>query len=170
MGSSGRKKTGPDRERTFTEEEADQQQAALRDASAIIERIAADEAAADEARRRYREGGVSPLEPDERISPLLYPDERPLAVRRSAALDRRQPPLSLEPAAALGGDLYLTSRRLVLLGHHVVEIDLMEIEEAALSGEVLLLALRDGTGVTLRVAQPRLLRVQVAAARSAIRT
>ena len=174
MARDGQRTLGSDQGRTTSEagvesHRPDPEQVALRDASAIAARIAADDAAADEARQRYREVGIPPLEPDERLVPLLAPDERPLAVRRSVALDRRQPPLNPEPAAGLAGDLYLTSRRLVLLGHHVLEIDLMEIQEAALSGEILLLALRDGTGVTLEVAEPRLLRVQIAAARSAIR-
>ncbi|MGZ6299308.1 MAG: hypothetical protein ACXWMN_02295 [Candidatus Limnocylindria bacterium] len=173
MATNGQPALGSDRGRTTSADDAgppppDVDQVALRDASAIAERIAADDASADEARQRYREVGIAPLEPDERLAALLGPDEHSLAVRRSVALDRRQPPPSPEPAG-LAGDLYLTSRRLVLLGHHNLEIDLEEIEEAALSGETLLLALRDGTGVTLQVTQPRLLRVQIAAARSAIR-
>jgi hypothetical protein len=49
-------------------------------------------------------------------------------------------------------------------------IALEEIEEVGLSGERLLLVLRDGKGVWLEAPQPRLLRVEIAAARAAART
>ena len=89
---------------------------ALRDAAEIVARAAADEAAADQARERYRTRAMPALEPDARIAPLLGPDEHVLAVRRSAMLDRRQPPPGSDAPAGLAGDLYVTSRRLVLVG------------------------------------------------------
>ena len=73
------------------------------------------------------------------------------------------------PAAGIAGDLYVTSHRLILVGRHTVTFDLADIADVVISGERLLLVMRDGSGVTLDVDQPRLLRVQVAAAREAAR-
>jgi hypothetical protein len=142
---------------------------ALRDAAEIVERAAADEAAADEARERYRTGAMPALEADARIAPLLSGNERVLAVRRSVALDRRQPVLGSDLPSGVAGDLYLTSRRLVLAGRVTLSFALAEIEQTMLSGERLLLVLRGGQGLSIDAAQPRLLRVEIAAARAAAR-
>ena len=156
--------------RASADEAAVDESAALRDAGSIVARADADEAVASEARLRYRAEGIPPLQPDEAIRPLLGEGERPLAVRRSAALDRREPPPKPDPAAGIGGDLYVTSRRLILVGRHTLTFDLVDIADVVISGERLFLVMRDGSGVTLDVDQPRLLRVQVAAAREAART
>ena len=140
---------------------------AIRDAAEIVARAAADEAAADQARAAYRTRAMPALEPDTRIAPLLGPDEQVLAVRRSAMLDRRQPAPDPNTPAELAGDLYVTSRRLVLVGRLTLSFHLDEIEEAMLSGERLLLVMPGGYGASLDVAQPRLLRVEIAAARVA---
>jgi hypothetical protein len=143
---------------------------ALRDAAAILARAEADEAAADRARERYRTQAMATLEPDPHIAPLLISGEHVLAVRRSAMLDRRQPVLGSDVPSGLAGDLYVTSRRLVLVGRHTLSFDLADIEEAMLSGERLLFVLRDGQGASLDVDRPRLLRVEIAAARAAARS
>jgi len=141
---------------------------ALRDADAILARAAEDDAAAFEARERYRDREMEPLEPDARIAELLVPGEDVVAVRRSALLDRREP----QPSAhcpgcpALAGDLYVTSTRFVHVGRTVVEYDLDAIREAIVSAERLLLVLSDGAGIILDVDRPRLLRVEIAAARA----
>ena len=142
---------------------------AIRDASAILARAKADEAAANQAREAYRTHPMPTLEPDARIAPLLGRGERVVAVRRSAQLDRRQPIPGWEAPPGIAGDLYLTPRRLVLVGRMTMELSLNEIEEAGLSGERLLLALRDGQSVSLDVEQPRLLRVDIATARALAR-
>ena len=142
---------------------------ALRDAAEILAGAEVDEAAADQARERYRTQPMATLEPDSRIAPLLAPGEQVVAVRRSAVLDRRQPVLGSDAPTGLTGDLYLTSRRLVLVGRYTLSFDLEAIEEAMLSGEQLLLVMRDGEGASLGVAQPRLMRVEIAAARLAAR-
>lgn len=139
---------------------------ALRDAAAILARAQADEAAADAARERYRTQPMAALDPDARIGPLLVSGERVPAVRRSAMVDRREPALGWDEPSGLAGDLYLTSRRLVLVGRHTLSLELDEIEEAMLSGDQLLLVMRGGQGAALGVAQPRLLRVEIAAARA----
>ena len=140
---------------------------ALRDAAQILARAQADEAAADEARERYRTRAMPALEPDGRIAPLLGPDEQVLAVRRFVMLDRREPAVGSDVPTGLAGDLYLTSQRLVLVGRRTQSFHLDEIEEVMLAGERLLIVMRDGEGVSLGVAQPRLLRVEIAAARVA---
>jgi hypothetical protein len=149
--------------------------AALRDAAAILARADEDEAAADAARARYRTRPLTTLPPDDSIGPLLVPGERVVAVRSSALLERRQPAPGAQPTAGahppagLAGRLYVTSRRLLLVGRLTLSYELQAVEEAMLSGERLLLLLRDGQGLTLEAAQPRLLRVEIAAARAAAR-
>lgn len=142
---------------------------AIRDASAILARAKVDEAAADQARDAYRTQPMLRLEPDDRIAPLLGPDECVVAVRRSVQLDRRQPSPDSEAPPGVAGDLYLTSLRLALVGRITLVFGLDDIEETGLSGERLLLALRDGQGISLDVEQPRLLRVEIATARALAR-
>lgn len=142
---------------------------ALRDADAIVARAAEDEAAALEARERFRDREMEPLQPDARIAELLVPGEDVLAVRRSAMLDRRDPPLGgarCPVCPGLAGDLYVTSARLVLVGRTVLAYDLSAIREAVVSTERLLLTLCDGAGITLAVDRPRLLRVEIGVARA----
>lgn len=139
---------------------------ALRDADKILARAAADETAADEAREWYRTQPMALLEADDRIAPLLAPGENVLEVRRSAVLERREVTPGAEGSIGLAGDLYLTSRRLVLVGRRTVSIELREIAEAMLAGDQLLLVMRNGDGASLGVARPRLLRVEIAAARA----
>lgn len=138
---------------------------AVRDAAEILARVTADEAAADAARVRLRREPQSAIEPDARIAGLLREGEELLAVRRSAAFERRQAE-PIEGLRGLAGDLYLTSQRLVLLGRLIVSIELGDLVEVGLAGERLVLVLPDGRGASLDVAQPRLLRVELAAARA----
>jgi hypothetical protein len=129
---------------------------------------AADQAAADEARLRYRRRGVGRIDPDERIGPILEPNEQLVAVRRSAVVYRPENP---ESGAASPGvaDVYVTTRRLVLAGPDVRSFDLATVDEAVVSNERLLLVLCEGVGLVLEVDWPRLLRVEIAAARAARR-
>ena len=143
---------------------------ALRDAAEIVRRAADDEAAATDARARFRAMGPPRLEPDARIAALLARDETLIAVRASAILERREPRPSEPTGSGVGGQLAVTSQRLILAGRHLLTFDLAEVEEIAMSGDRLLVVMRDGLGVTLSVEQPRLLRVEIAAARAASRT
>ena len=143
---------------------------ALADAGDIVERAAADEAAADEARLRFRREGLPALPPDARIAPLLEPDERVVAVRHAALLERREPAPGTRLTPGVAGELYVTSRRLVLIGRVTLSFELETIADAVLSGERLLLVLHDGHGVALQVAGPRLLAVEIAAARGSARS
>lgn len=142
---------------------------AVRDAATILARAAEDDTAADEARERYRTERMAELEPDARASALLGPGEHLLAVRHSVMFDRRHAPPDSDLSIGLAGDLYLTTRRLVLVGRATLSFDLDEIDETVLSGDRLLLVMRDGVGVSLGVAWPRLLRVEIAAARAQLR-
>jgi hypothetical protein len=143
--------------------------AGLRDAAAIVARVADDEGAARETRAACRVREIEPIAPDARIAPLVLPGEVVFAVRSSALLDRRQPPAGAagwSGCLGLAGDLYVTSTRLLLVGRTVVVYDLDEIQEVVVAGERLLLTLRDGAGVIVEVVRPRLLRVEIAAARA----
>jgi hypothetical protein len=143
---------------------------ALADADGILARAAADESAADEARARFRRSGPPSLLPDERITPLLEPGERLVAIHRAALLDRREPVPGERSATGAAGDLYLTTRRIVLIGRLTLEVALETIEDAVLSGDRLLLVLREGRGIRLQLGEPRLLCVELAAVRAAARS
>jgi hypothetical protein len=106
-----------------------------------------------------------PINPDPTIARFLNVGEAVFAVRRSVRLERRTAAMASGPGDS--GDLYLTSARLVLLGRASTEICLNEIQEVLLSGGRLLLVLRDGSGISLAVDRPQLLRVEIAAVRAA---
>jgi hypothetical protein len=127
-----------------------------------------DERAAAVARDRYRTSGLAPLCADADLAALLAPGERVFAVHpRVTAL--RTAGTGSAAASSAAGTLLLTSGRIIVAGAGVVEIDLEDIEEAVISGDRLLLVLGRGVGLSLALGQPRLLRVQVAAARSVTR-
>jgi hypothetical protein len=138
--------------------------AALRDAQKVAVRIGADEAAADEERSRLASEPLPNLADGIEPSVRLRPDEVVHAIRQAAMLEDGHSPVPV------GGTLYVTSRRLVHLGAEVRQVDLGAITEIAISLERLLLVdLADGTDLAIEVDQPRLLRVQLAAARAAAR-
>ena len=132
---------------------------ALRDARSIADRIGADEAAADAERARLTEGELPNL--DEEIEDVaLGADEIVHAIRPVAMLENGS-------GVPFGGTLYLTSNRIIHLGQERHELPLERIAESAVSLErLLLLDLTDGSDLAIEVDQPRLLRVQLAAARA----
>lgn len=143
--------------------------AAVRDAQNIALRIAEDEAAADEARRAYQTEGLPAIEPEGGIGLVLEPGEVLHAVRASALLEEA----ALTDGAELprGGTLYLTSERVVHAGAESTELALAAIEEMVVALErLVLIRLRNGKDLAVEVDQPRLLRVQLAAAVAAVRT
>ena len=127
-----------------------------------------DELAAARARERYRHEPMAPIEARGPIVDLLGPDERLLAVRPKVLFDLRQE-VADPGARGLVGELYLTSFRLILIGPYVLTYGLDEIDEVELSGDRLFLSAGDGTGLTLDVDWPRLLRVQIGIARAGAR-
>ena len=138
--------------------------AGIRDAEDILERAREDEREAFEARALYRTEGLPSIEPDTAIAEHIRPGETVVSVRSSSVISRHQ---HGDDTDEFAGRLYLTSRRLVLLGHTDVEVELDQIDELALAGERLLVTLTDRTGLSIDADRPRLLRVQIAAALTA---
>jgi hypothetical protein len=146
-----------------------------------VARAEADDVSAREARIHYRAHGLPSLDPDERIGPLLRPSERVVARREAAFLELLLRPESEsagtpettgttgQAEALTGGDLYVTTNRLLHIGRSLLAIELEAIEEMALAAERLLLTIRGGGGIGLEAGEPRLLRVQIAAAIAAAR-
>ena len=146
-------------QRTADPEEA----VAVRDAQRIAERIGQDEAAADEARQRYRSELLPLLTPDERVRPWLREGEVVHATREHALLEGA--PDSDEPAR--DGGLYLTNQRLLHVDArpHLGQWALEEFEEMVAALERLLLVRpRDGSDLVLETDGPRRLRVELATA------
>ena len=133
---------------------------ALRDASELATRIAADEREAVMARERFADGRLPVLEPDPVVARELRPNELVHGLRSSAIL---RPPGD-DRALGYGGTLYLTSDRLLHVGQVNVNVQLADIVETSLAGERLLITLRDGDGIALDVDRPRTLRTEIAAA------
>ena len=102
--------------------------------------------------------------PTARSRSTSAPGETVFVERPSSVISRHQRGDGTDDFA---GSLYLTSQRLLLLGHAPFEVELDQIDELALAGERLLVTLADGTGLSIDAARPRLLRVQIAAALTA---
>lgn len=138
---------------------------ALRDAGAAAARAARDEADAADARQRLAGESLGVIEADDRVRSHLLPDEAVHAVRPTAILlaagDKR--------GLGYGGTLYLTSQRLLHIGQVVVAVNLIDIVEASLAGERLLIAMHDAEGIGLDIDRPRRFRTELAAAIRAAR-
>ena len=138
--------------------------AALQDAQHITARVSADEAAADAERARLAAGALPDVSSSATGELELRPGEVVHAIRQVALLEGGS------GAMPSGGTLYLTSQRLVHAGPAVREVELTDIAEIAVALERLLLVdLADGSDLAIEVDQPRVLRVQLAAARAATR-
>jgi hypothetical protein len=131
------------------------------------DRPSANAASADDARRRLREQGVVAIEPDDRIGVMLGPGEHVVAVRRAILIERRAE--SRNPDLGLRGDLYVTTSRLVHLGPVPVEVPISDIREADVVTGALRLVIGNGRGLQIRIVDPDLLRVEIAAVREAVR-
>jgi hypothetical protein len=142
--------------------------AAVRDARLIANSIAQDEADSDAARLRYQTDGLPVVESETGFTPLALPGEVLHALRENALLERTLPDAP-EPSPQ-AGTLYLSSERLVHVGALTTSIQLGKIEEMSVALQrLLLIQLDDGTHLAIDTDQPRLLRVQVAAALAAAR-
>jgi len=104
---------------------------------------------------------MEPMGPDARVDPLLDPDETVLVTCHASLLCPREG----SKASGLAGELYLTSKRLLHLGGGTMSADLDRIDEVTLRDDGLAVTRTDGDSILLGVEQPRLLRVQIAAAR-----
>jgi hypothetical protein len=141
---------------------------AVRDAESIAARIATDEAAADAARDQYAAHGIPVIEPVAGFAGVAQPGEPLHAVLHNAILE--QAPADGDSAVLRGGTVYLTSSRLLHVGGETTDVPLGEIEEMVVALErLVLIRLRDGSDLAVEVDQPRLLRVQIAAAVAAAR-
>lgn len=141
---------------------------AIRDAQSIAVRIATDEAAADAARDQYAASGMPAIEPVTGFARVARSGEPLHAVRYNAVLERA--PTDGDEAVLRGGTVYLTSSRLLHVGTETTDVSLGEIDEMVVALErLVLIRLRDGSDLAVEVDQPRLLRVQIAAAVAAAR-
>ena len=103
--------------------------------------------------------------------PLLRPDEAVIGrwqahvvgPSRDANVLRRLP-------TAAAGSLYVTSERLIHLGCHVTDVPLAALLDLAVARRRLMASLAGALGLIVHVDEPRELRVQLAAARSALRS
>ena len=126
-----------------------------------------DQVRADYARRLLHAVGIVPIEPDDRIAVMLEPGEQVVATREAVTADSRLQPRT--PTRRMDGDLYLTDRRLLVIGADPVELPLDAIREVAVVDRQLLVLTAQGGGLTLELDDPIELRVQLAAARRARR-
>lgn len=144
---------------------------ALHDARGVLARIAADEAQADSARASYERDGLPSIAPDGAMGLQLGDDERLHVMRASALLNRHDGNGHANGVADAvtdgAGTLYLTSHRLVHIGQAAFSVLLESLDEISIAGERLLLTLTSGEGLSIDVAGPRLLRVQIGMARKA---
>ena len=140
---------------------------AVRDADAILDRATQDERAALELRRRLRTEPLTTIAPDAHVGDLLDAGERVIAVREAVVVERHPASAAETPRIVR---LYVTTARLILVGDAPWSIPLDQIDELSVAGEQILITLVDGEGIRLDAGPPRLLRVQIAAARAGIRT
>jgi hypothetical protein len=133
---------------------------ALRDARRISDRVAADEMAADEARRRHRIEGLPVLTTGESGTPVLRSGEVLHASRAHGLLE------IADGEVPRDGAVYLTSDRLLhVAAAQATEWRLADLDEMLVALErLLLIRLRDGSDITLEIDHPRLFRVELAAA------
>jgi hypothetical protein len=143
---------------------SDHDDAALRDAAAIAERVQADEGAADEARARYVGEPLAPMAAVPKLAQHLQPGERLLVLRSEVLIELPERP---GEGRQLRGDLCLTDRRLLIVDDGLVEaVDLATIAEIGVVGDrTLQLSMPTARGIAVDLEQPRLFRVQVQAAR-----
>jgi hypothetical protein len=107
--------------------------------------------------------GIARIDPDVGVRSALRPGEELLALRGLAIVERF--PHRDEPPA-LGRLAITTDRMIVLDGRATTLAWLDELDDVTLITDGLLVVLASGAGFAVSVAQPRLLRVQLAAARA----
>jgi hypothetical protein len=122
-----------------------------------------DESLAAAARARFRTDGMVTIEPDHQMRSALRPDEQLLAVRQAAGVER----LIDGVRSILSGPLAITSNRLLVVdGQPVTLASFDELDDVTLVTDRLLVMLTSGVGLTIDAINPRLLRVELAAARA----
>ena len=122
-----------------------------------------DEALAEAARVRYRKDGIARIEPDDGMRSTLGSEEHLLALRDTASIVRRP----LGDSLPLSGRLAITNVRLFVVDTPSTTLaSLEELDDVTLVADRLLVSLTSETGFTIETSHPRLLRVQLAAARA----
>jgi hypothetical protein len=112
---------------------------------------------------RFRTDGMATIEPDHQMRSALRPDEQLLAVRQAAGVER----LVDGVRSMLSGPLAITNNRLLLVdGQPVTLASFDELDDVTLVTDRLLVMLTSGVGFTIDAVNPRLLRVELAAARA----
>jgi hypothetical protein len=128
-----------------------------------VDSDADDESLAAAARARFRTDGMVGIEPDHQMRSALRPDEQLLAVRHAAGVER----LIDGVRSTLSGPLAITNSRLLVVdGQPVTLASFDELDDVTLVTDRLLVMLTTGVGLTIDAANPRLLRVELAAARA----
>jgi hypothetical protein len=122
-----------------------------------------DESLAAAARAPFRTHGMVGIEPDHQMRSALRPDEQLLAVRQAAGVER----LIDGVRSMLSGPLAITNNRLLVVdGQPVTLASFDELDEVTLVTDRLLVMLTTGVGLMIDAVNPRLLRVELAAARA----
>ncbi len=129
---------------------------------ASIDADVEDDALATAARARYRQDGIVGIEPDHRDALSTRGDEQLLAVRQSASVERLS-----DGARPISGRLAITTERIFMLdGQTDTLATLDELDDVTLVSDRLLVMLTSGAGFRINAPQPKLLRVELAAARA----
>lgn len=130
-----------------------------------FERDGDDELLASAARALYLTSKIKAIEADGPLRSLLAVDEELLAARDGVSVEH----VPGDGQTALTGRLAVTSARVMLINHKPVTLaTLGELDEVNLVADRLLLMTASGGGFTIRAGRPRLLRVQLAAARAGV--
>jgi hypothetical protein len=131
--------------------------------AADVEADLEDEALAAAARALYRTSGIVSIEPDPHMRAALGSDEQLLAIRQVASVED----LLERDGPRRSGRLAITTRRLMMVdGQPVTLAGLEELDDVSVVMDRLLVTLTTGAGFRIDAEQPRLLRVQLAAARA----
>ena len=129
---------------------------------ASIDADTEDNALATAARARYRQDGIVGIEPDSGMRSALGGDEQLLAVRQSASVEHLS-----DGARPISGRLAITTERIFMLdGQTNTLATLDELDDVTLVSDRLLVMLTSGAGFRINAPQPKLLRVELAAARA----
>ncbi len=129
---------------------------------ASIDADVEDDALATAARARYRQDGIVGIEPDTGMRSALEGDEQLLAVRQNASVERLS-----DGATPISGRLAITTERIFVLdGRSDTLATLDELDDVTLVSDRLLVMLTSGAGFRINAPQPKLLRVELAAARA----
>jgi hypothetical protein len=121
-----------------------------------------DDALAAAARSHYRSGAGSTISSSGDVRAALKPDEQLIAVRTTASIDPGP-----RGGQVWSGQLVVTNERLVLIDQRAVTLaSFDQIEDVTLAADRVLVVLTTGGGFAIRSCHPRLLRVQLAAARA----